>query len=153
MPQRHMQSRSESIADVIARAFFCVMLLPEELLIEFDDTTATQQKAARGVISQARMSRLTYLGMCKRWRCGATVRCSASIGNSIADLVARAVLGLKIWAMASTRRGNCRSARGCTSFDQPGPHVFDLPRRAHHQERGHCRCHRTIHGDLMFHRR
>ena len=82
----------------------------EKLLVGLGEATATQPEAPRGLISQARMvtavSRLTYPGVYiikSVGIAGATAQCAEQIGFSIADVVAKAVFGVMIWAIASAK--------------------------------------------------
>merc|ERR1711908_109301 len=82
----------------------------EKLLIGLGQATETQPEAARGLIGQARMltvvSWLTYpfvyiiksIGIA-----GATAQCAEQIGYSVADVVAKAVFGVLIWAIARAK--------------------------------------------------
>jgi len=82
----------------------------EKLLIGLGQATETQPEAARGLIGNARMltavSWLTYpfvyiiksVGIA-----GATAQCAEQIGYSVADVVAKAVFGVLIWAIARAK--------------------------------------------------
>jgi len=87
---------------------FCYVLF--QLLSGLDAATQTQPEAARGLIGQARMltavSWLTYpfvyiikmVGIS-----GATAMAAEQIGYSVADVVAKAVFGVLIWAIAAAK--------------------------------------------------
>ena len=81
-----------------------------QLLIGLGGATATQPEAARGLIGQARMltavSWLTYPGVYIIKMVGiggASATCAEQIGYSIADIVAKAVFGVLIWAIAAAK--------------------------------------------------
>jgi len=87
---------------------FCFVV--EKLLVGLGDATATQPEAARGLISQARMltavSWCTYPGVYiikSVGISGATAQCAEQIGYSIADVLAKAVFGVMIWAIAQAK--------------------------------------------------
>ena len=81
-----------------------------KLLIGLGGATATQPKAGRGLIGQARMltavTWLTYPGMYITKMVGiggASATCAEQIGYSIADIVAEAVFGVLMWAIAAAK--------------------------------------------------
>jgi len=87
---------------------FCFVLF--QLLVGLGAATATQPEAAKGLIGQARLltavSWLTYPGVyiVKMMGIGgATAMCAEQIGYSIADVVAKAVFGVLIWAIAAAK--------------------------------------------------
>merc|ERR1712070_286102 len=87
---------------------FCFVLF--QLLIGLGGATQTQPEAARGLIGQARLltavSWLTYPGVyiVKMMGIGgATAMCAEQIGYSVADVVAKAVFGVLIWAIAAAK--------------------------------------------------
>lgn len=87
---------------------FCFVLF--QLLVGLGAATATQPEAAKGLIGQARLltavSWLTYPGVyiVKMMGIGgAPAMCAEQIGYSIADVVAKAVFGVLIWAIAAAK--------------------------------------------------
>jgi len=87
---------------------FCFVLF--QLLVGLSGATQTQPEAARGLIGQARMltavSWLTYPGVYiikMVGISGASATCAEQIGYSIADIVAKAVFGVLIWAIAAAK--------------------------------------------------
>jgi len=87
---------------------FCFVV--EKLLVGLGEATATQPEAARGLIGQARMltavSWCTYPGVYiikSVGISGATAQCAEQIGYSIADVLAKAVFGVMIWAIAQAK--------------------------------------------------
>jgi len=81
-----------------------------QLLVGLGAATQTQPEAAKGLIGQARLltavSWLTYPGVyiVKMMGIGGGVAmCAEQIGYSIADVVAKAVFGVLIWAIASAK--------------------------------------------------
>ena len=99
---------------------FCFVLF--QLLVGLGAATQTQPEAAKGLIGQARyltaVSWLTYPGVyiVKMMGIGgSTAMCAEQIGYSIADVVAKAVFGVLIWAIAAAKseameigRASCR---------------------------------------------
>jgi len=84
---------------------FCYVL--GQLLVGLNAATATQPEAARGLIGQARLltavSWLTYPAVYivkMQGINGATAMAAEQVGYSIADVVAKAVFGVLIWAIA-----------------------------------------------------
>jgi bacteriorhodopsin len=89
---------------------FCFVLY--QLLIGLGKATESQPEAARGLIGKARLltavSWLTYPGVyiVKMMGIGgATATAAEQIGYSIADVVAKAVFGVLIWAIAAAKSG------------------------------------------------
>jgi len=89
---------------------FCFVLY--QLLIGLGNATESQPEAARGLIGKARLltavSWLTYPGVyiVKMMGIGgATATAAEQIGYSIADVVAKAVFGVLIWAIAAAKSG------------------------------------------------
>ena len=87
---------------------FCYVLF--QLLIGLGAATQTQPEAARGLIGQARLltavSWLTYPGVYivkMMGISGATATAAEQIGYSVADVVAKAVFGVLIWAIAAAK--------------------------------------------------
>jgi len=87
---------------------FCFVLY--QLLIGLGNATESQPEAARGLIGKARLltavSWLTYPGVyiVKMMGIGgATATAAEQIGYSIADVVAKAVFGVLIWAIAAAK--------------------------------------------------
>jgi len=87
---------------------FCYVLF--QLLVGLGGATQSQPEAARGLIGQARMltavSWLTYPGVYiikMVGISGASATCAEQIGYSIADIVAKAVFGVLIWAIAAAK--------------------------------------------------
>jgi len=87
---------------------FCFVLF--QLLVGLGAATQTQPEAAKGLIGQARyltaVSWLTYPGVyiVKMMGIGgSTAMCAEQIGYSIADVVAKAVFGVLIWAIAAAK--------------------------------------------------
>merc|ERR1719183_1117432 len=87
---------------------FCYVLF--QLLVGLGAATQTQPENARGLIGQARMltavSWLTYPGVyiVKMMGIGgATATAAEQIGYSVADVVAKAVFGVLIWAIAAAK--------------------------------------------------
>jgi len=87
---------------------FCYVLF--QLLVGLGGATQSQPEAARGLIGQARMltavSWLTYPGVYiikMVGISGASATCAEQIGYSIADVVAKAVFGVLIWAIAAAK--------------------------------------------------
>jgi len=87
---------------------FCFVVF--QLLVGLSGATQTQPEAARGLIGQARMltavSWLTYPGVYIIKMVGiggASATCAEQIGYSIADIVAKAVFGVLIWAIAAAK--------------------------------------------------
>jgi bacteriorhodopsin len=89
---------------------FCFVLY--QLLIGLGSATESQPEEARGLIGKARLltavSWLTYPGVyiVKMMGIGgATATAAEQIGYSIADVVAKAVFGVLIWAIAAAKSG------------------------------------------------
>jgi len=89
----------------LAMVPFCYVV--QQLLVGLNAATATQPEAARGLIGHARLltavSWLTYPGVYIVKMLGingATAMAAEQIGYSIADVVAKAVFGVLIWAIA-----------------------------------------------------
>jgi len=87
---------------------FCYVLF--ELLAGLHNATTTQPEGAKGLIVQARLltavSWLTYPGVYivkMMGFGGATAMAAEQIGYSVADVVAKAVFGVLIWAIASAK--------------------------------------------------
>jgi len=87
---------------------FCFVV--EKLVVGLGEATATQPEGARGLIANARMltavSWLTYPGVYIIKSVGingATATVAEQIGYSIADVVAKAVFGVMIWAIARAK--------------------------------------------------
>jgi len=87
---------------------FCYVLY--QLLVGLGEATQTQPEAARGLISQARLltavSWLTYPGVYivkMMGISGSTATAAEQIGYSVADVVAKAVFGVLIWAIADAK--------------------------------------------------
>jgi len=87
---------------------FCYVLF--QLLVGLGAATQTQPEGARGLIGQARMltavSWLTYPGVYIIKMVGikgSTATAAEQIGYSIADVVAKAVFGVLIWAIAAAK--------------------------------------------------
>jgi len=87
---------------------FCYVLF--ELLAGLHASTQNQPEAAKGLIVQARLltavSWLTYPGVYivkMMGFGGATAMAAEQIGYSVADVVAKAVFGVLIWAIASAK--------------------------------------------------
>jgi len=87
---------------------FCFVLF--QLLIGLGAATQTQPEGARGLIGQARLltavSWLTYPGVyiVKMMGIkGSTATAAEQIGYSLADVVAKAVFGVLIWAIAAAK--------------------------------------------------
>jgi bacteriorhodopsin len=87
---------------------FCFVLY--QLLIGLGSATESQPEAAKGLIGKARLltavSWLTYPGVyiVKMMGIGgATATAAEQIGYSIADVVAKAVFGVLIWAIAAAK--------------------------------------------------
>merc|ERR1711977_319489 len=87
---------------------FCYVLF--QLLVGLGGATKTQPEAARDLISQARMltavSWLTYPGVYivkMMGISGSTATAAEQIGYSVADVVAKAVFGVLIWAIAAKK--------------------------------------------------
>merc|ERR1711965_435314 len=89
---------------------FCFVLF--QLLIGLGNATAEQPEEARGLIGKARLltavSWLTYPGVYivkMMGIAGAPAMAAEQIGYSIADVVAKAVFGVLIWAIAAAKSG------------------------------------------------
>merc|ERR1712071_236721 len=87
---------------------FCFVLF--QLLVGLGGATQTQPEAARGLIGQARMltavSWLTYPAVYivkMSGISGATAMAAEQSGYSVADVVAKAVFGVLIWAIATAK--------------------------------------------------
>jgi len=87
---------------------FCYVLF--QLLVGLGAATETQPEAARGLIGQARLltavSWLTYPGVYivkMMGISGSTATAAEQIGYSVADVVAKAVFGVLIWAIADAK--------------------------------------------------
>merc|ERR1712070_417395 len=87
---------------------FCYVVIT--LLIGLSAATAKQPEAARGLIVKARwltaISWLTYPGVYiikMQGLSGAFATCAEQIGYSVSDVVAKAVFGVLIWAIAAAK--------------------------------------------------
>merc|ERR1711994_475787 len=87
---------------------FCYVLF--QLLVGLGEATQTQPEAARGLINQDRLltavSWLTYPGVYivkMMGISGSTATAAEQIGYSVADVVAKAVFGVLIWAIADAK--------------------------------------------------
>jgi bacteriorhodopsin len=87
---------------------FCYVVF--SLVIGLKEATAQQPESAQGLVVKARyltvVSWLTYPGVYiikMQGISGATATCAEQIGYSVADVVAKAVFGCLIWAIAAAK--------------------------------------------------
>merc|ERR1712146_879388 len=87
---------------------FCFVV--QQLLVGLEEATVTQPEAAKGLIHKARLltavSWLTYPGVYIVKMVGingAVATAAEQIGYSVADVVAKAVFGVLIWAIAAAK--------------------------------------------------
>merc|ERR1711988_1224144 len=92
----------------LAMVPFCYVV--NTLLVGLSDATEKQPKAAQGLIVKARyltaISWLTYPGVYiikMVGLSGAFATCAEQIGYSVSDVVAKAVFGVLIWAIAAAK--------------------------------------------------
>merc|ERR550539_1028260 len=93
---------------IMAMVPFCYVV--KTLVVGLGEATDKQPEAAKGLVVKARyltvVSWLTYPGVYiikMMGISGATATCAEQIGYSIADVVAKAVFGCLIWAIAAAK--------------------------------------------------